>query len=315
MSPRRRFHAKPVSRSGSGRKRLLIFLLLVAFGAVSFAVLRSRPPQPPSLRAPTEQAEDSARPRPAPKRSKPKPAKPASPPLTPSKGPAPTAARLALVIDDLGRSLAEVETLERLGVPLSYAVLPFESHTREVVAALAAGGRELLCHLPMEAEGGNNPGPGALEFDMTGADLGAATARALAAVPGAVGVNNHMGSRLSADRQRMAAVLAVIGGRGLFYLDSRTSAESVGYRTALELGVASAERQVFLDRDPETAAIDAQFARWLALAKERGSAIAIGHPYPSTFEVLAREVPKAKAQGFEFVPVSYLLNDAGDGPL
>lgn len=310
----------------------MAFLVLAALGAVALAIFRDRPPRPPALERGNEPlSEPSPKPRPS-KTSKPsKAASPRDP--TPTRPPpaatgaevvaaaakplvpaTPGTFRLALVIDDLGRSLADVERLEGLAVPVSYAVLPFESHTREVVAALRARQREVLCHLPMEPEGGSNPGPGALRLEMTSGDLGNATARALEAVPGAVGVNNHMGSRLSADRERMKTVLGVIAERGLFFLDSRTSAESVGYDTALGLGMASAERQVFLDRDPETAAVEAQFSRWLELARERGSAIAIGHPYASTFEVLAREVPKARAQGFEFVPVSFLMTDLGDAP-
>ncbi len=327
MTSRRRPQARPVARASAGRRILLVFLLLVAVGAVVAAVLRSRPPKPPVLSSSPE-AKPPAPPKvaktPKPKAPKPKPApEPPTPKPTFDRPAAPSelseapksGPRLALVIDDLGRSLVEVETLERLGVAISYAVLPFESKSSEVVKALVSRRREVLCHLPMEPEGGSNPGPGALTLEMSRADLSAATLRALEAVPGAVGVNNHMGSRLSSDRERMETVLAVIAGRGLFFLDSRTSAESVAYRTALDLGLASAERQVFLDREPEVSAIDAQFSRWLAVARERGSAIAIGHPYPSTFEVLERAIPKARAEGFEFVPVSYLLNDPGDGPL
>lgn len=224
-------------------------------------------------------------------------------------------ARVALVIDDLGRSLTDLETLGKLGVPLSYSVLPFETLTPQVVGALRQRGEEILCHLPMEPANGANPGPGALRRAMSEAQLVQATREALAAVPGAVGVNHHMGSSFSTDPDAMSTVLELLGDRQLFYLDSRTSPDSVGYRIARRLGVAAAERQVFLDSDPAPAAIHHQFARLLALARSRGAAIAIGHPYPSTLATLAKEVPEARALGYEFVPVSYLMDDPGGPPL
>ncbi|HVS00213.1 MAG TPA: divergent polysaccharide deacetylase family protein [Thermoanaerobaculia bacterium] len=216
--------------------------------------------------------------------------------------------RIALVIDDLGRSVEDLDTLARLGVPVSYAVLPFEEQTPAVVTELRRRGAEILCHLPMEPKNGEDPGPGALRLGMGRDELREKTLAALGAVPGAAGVNNHMGSGLSADEGSMEAILQVLSGRGLFFLDSRTSAESVGYRVARELGIPAAERQVFLDADQTPEAIQAQFQRLLGLARTRGAAIAIGHPHPATLATLAAEVPKAKAQGYEFVPVSYLLD-------
>jgi polysaccharide deacetylase 2 family uncharacterized protein YibQ len=223
-------------------------------------------------------------------------------------------AHVALVIDDLGASLDPLADLERLGVPISYSVLPFEEETAAVVAELAADGKEILCHLPMEARNGADPGPGALRLGMPEAELARTTEAALAAVPGAAGVNNHMGSGLSADPESMRSILAVLAGRGLFFLDSRTSAESAGYRVARALGVPAAERQVFLDDDPAPAAIAAQFARLLDLARTRGAAIAIGHPNPTTLDTLARHVPRARRAGYRFVPVSYLLDQTGEPP-
>lgn len=231
-----------------------------------------------------------------------------------TSAPATGGPRIAIVIDDLGRDETEIEEIEAFGVPVTYSVLPYEEETAAVVAELTARGEEMLCHLPMEPEGAGDPGPGALLASMNDDELVVATDRALAEVPGAVGVNNHMGSGFSADARAMRPVLAHLGKRHLFFLDSRTSAKSVGYRLAIELGVPSAERQVFLDDLEEPAAIRAQFARLLGLAKKKGAAIAIGHPHPNTLAVLAEEIPKAVAAGFEIVPVSYLLDRAGDLP-
>ena len=220
-------------------------------------------------------------------------------------------ARIALVIDDLGHDVAELRPLEALGVPVTYSVLPYEPQTPEVVAELRRRKAEILLHLPMEPKNGENPGPGALLQGMSDGELRQRTEEALKAVPGAVGVNNHMGSLLSAEEGPMNTVLGVLAERGLFFLDSRTSADSVGYKVALGLGVPAAERQVFLDGEATPEAIHTQFQRLLAVARAKGSGVAIGHPHPETLAALAREVPKAKADGFELVPVSYLLTKAG----
>ncbi|RMH18023.1 MAG: divergent polysaccharide deacetylase family protein [Acidobacteria bacterium] len=304
------------ARSGRGRRparalsrgvRLLLGLALVVLFGIGLAlgVEMSKPPPRPDL----EQL-----------KIHPPPPPPAPPPVAvappeddgvvlrsppPPRGERP---RLAVVVDDLGRSVAVLDRLAEIGVPLTYSVLPYESRTPEVVAYLRARGAELLCHLPMEARGGVSAGPGALRRDMTRAELIAATERALAAVPGAVGANNHMGSEISADRQAMRTVLEVLAERGLYYLDSRTTPDTLGYTVARQLGMAAGERQVFLDVERDPAAISAQFEAALAAARQRGGAIVIAHPYPETLEVLARELPRARAQGFELVTASALLD-------
>lgn len=310
---------------------MLAFVALAA-GAVAALWLGYRAFAPPEAAAPppASAAGPSSSPAPTPEQpvpeireaavSEPEPAVAApngpshEPPPEPSAVPAGAEALVALVIDDLGRSLGDLDALGALGVPVSHAVLPFESRTAEVASALAARGAEVLVHLPMEAAGGADPGPGTLRATMSGSELAAATRRALEAVPGAVGVNNHMGSVLSADERAMRAVLGVVAERDLFFLDSRTSPQTVAYRTAADLGIPAAERQVFLDPDPRPEAVRAQFHRLLGLARERGAAIAIGHPLPATLDVLADEVPRARALGYRFVPVSYLLDRTGDLP-
>lgn len=230
--------------------------------------------------------------------------------VPPSSG---NGARIALVIDDLGRDLHDLDVLRDLGVPITYSVLPFEIRTPEVIDVLRARGAEYLCHLPMEASGGANPGPGALVRSMTRLELIDATRQALLATPGAVGVNNHMGSQLTSDGEALRPVLETLLEEGLFFLDSRTSGQSVGYQLATELGIATARRHVFLDPDPSLEAIRSQWRRLLDLAHRQGAAIAIGHPYDTTFQVLQEEVAAAREKGYEFVPVSYLLERPG-GP-
>lgn len=247
------------------------------------------------------------------------PRRPELPPRGPAvkqDGRAPTDAGsvpIALVIDDLGRSVGDVDRLLSLGIPMSFAVLPYESRTEEVAAELGRRGAEVLLHLPMQPEGGENPGPGALTREMGPLELSAAIERALAQVPGATGVNNHMGSGFTGDRGAMEVVVGLVGRSGRFYLDSRTSADSLGYSVARAEGVATAKRDVFLDEDPAPEAVRGQFHRLLELARREGSAIAIGHPHPATIAVLAEQVPRALEQGYRFVPVSALM-ERGEAP-
>lgn len=233
------------------------------------------------------------------------PAEPAAR-LVAAPGPAPVA-RIAVLIDDLGARLDDAERLLAIGVPLSYAVLPNLPETKEVAALVSARGAELLCHLPMEPEGVEDPGPGALAEGMSAGEVARRTRAAIEAVPGAVGVNNHMGSRLTAEAATMRAVLGVVAERGLFFVDSRTTPDSVAEQIARELGLPTAARDVFLDAEAGAPSIEAELERLLDLARERGAAIAIAHPHRATLELLERELPRLKARGFELVPVSYLL--------
>ncbi|MFL6233616.1 MAG: divergent polysaccharide deacetylase family protein [Thermoanaerobaculia bacterium] len=310
------------SRSqGSKAGGIVLFLLGLFVGAgILYFFLKPSAPRGPEAAGPPASARSAApkAPRRAEHRKSPSDhVEPEAPAAVPAATETVTAtgpvrgARIALVIDDLGHDVADLRPLEALGVPVTYSVLPYEQQTPEVVAELRRRKAEMLLHLPMEPVHGQNPGPGALLQGMSDGELRQKTEEALKAVPGAVGVNNHMGSLLSAEEGPMNAVLSVLAERGLFFLDSRTSADSVGYKVALSLGVPAAERQVFLDGDESPEAIHAQFQRLLTVARAKGSGVAIGHPHPETLAALTREVPRAKAEGFEFVPVSYLLTRSG----
>lgn len=317
--------ARRRSRSGGSKAGgIVLFLLGLFVGAGALYLFTkpssprvpeaSEPPAPARSAAPPRAARHTERRDPPSEHVEPEaPATAATPAATETVTPAGPVhgARVALVIDDLGHDVEELRPLEALGVPITYSVLPFEPQTPEVVAELRRRKAEILLHLPMEPVHGQNPGPGALLQGMSDGELREKTEAALKAVPGAVGVNNHMGSLLSSEEGPMNAVLGVLAEKSLFFLDSRTSADSVGYKVALSLGVPAAERQVFLDGEATPEAIHTQFQRLLAVARAKGSGIAIGHPHPETLAALTREVPKAKADGFEFVPVSYLLTRAG----
>ena len=319
MAQRRPGH-RPPRRSAAPRWRrwaLLAVALVLGLGGLWLArrgELRDGPEDGPGgeTAAPPSPAREGVRERPPARGAEREgPAAPPAP-APPAAGPDRPAGHVALVIDDLGRGLEELAALAALDVPLSYSVLPFEERTAEVVARLREGGAEILCHLPMQGATGADPGPGALLAGMPGDGLAGATRSALARVPGAVGVNNHMGSTLTADPAAMGMVLRVLQQEGLFFLDSRTTVDTVGYSLARSLGLPAAQRDVFLDDDPQPAAVREQFRRLLDRSRERGAAIAIAHPHPSTLAVLREEVPRARAEGFTFVPVSFLLDRTGD---
>jgi polysaccharide deacetylase 2 family uncharacterized protein YibQ len=245
------------------------------------------------------------------------PARPAVEPVSDQRPALPEgvpAARIAIVIDDLGREKGAVERLLAFGVPFTYAILPFEPKSVEIARFLESKGAEVMVHLPMEPKGKADPGPGALVHGMSRAELREATAAAIAAVPGATGVNNHMGSAMTTDPDAMRAVFAELAKDGLFFLDSRTSSDSVGYDQARERGIATARRDLFLDDTDDRAAIEGELAKLIDLARERGAAIGIAHPRPETFAAFEEVLPELRVQGVEVVPVSFLLERSEELP-
>jgi polysaccharide deacetylase 2 family uncharacterized protein YibQ len=218
------------------------------------------------------------------------------------------AARLAIVLDDAGASTEIVGQVERLPLAVAVAVLPNAAHSAEVARALGAEGREVLLHMPMEPVTNHGPGPGegAVEVGLPPAEVRARLERALRVVAAARGVNNHMGSRATADAPTMRDVMAVLADRGLYFLDSRTTSETVAERVARECGVPVLRRDVFLDVVTEPDAVRRALEEAVARARSQGSAVAIGHVHPLTLEVLAVELPRL-GDGVRLVRPSQLL--------
>jgi polysaccharide deacetylase 2 family uncharacterized protein YibQ len=171
-------------------------------------------------------------------------------------------------------------------------------------------GKEVVLHLPMQPiEAAVDPGPGALELDQTRDEFAAVFAADLAAVPFARAVSNHMGSLLTRHPGHMLWLMEELRAHGsLFFVDSYTTAASVGLQVARENGVPALRRDVFLDSDPTAGAIQAQWQRLLAQARAHGFAIGIGHPYEATLTLLERELPGlGNTSGLELVPLATLL--------
>ncbi len=215
--------------------------------------------------------------------------------------------RIAILIDDLGHDRAVGQRVLALPDAVGVAVLPLTPHSTTLAAAAVAQGRDLLLHLPLEALEAEELGPGGIEAGATSAAMQAALAAGLASVPGAAGVNNHMGSLLTQAPESMRVLLRALHARELYFVDSYTTERSVALKLARELGVPATRRDVFLDPEPGEAAVAEQWQRLLALARQRGVALAIGHPSPVTLGWLERELPKLGAQGIVLVRVSALV--------
>jgi len=218
--------------------------------------------------------------------------------------------RIAIIIDDLGDRMVEGQRAIALPGPLAMAFLPHTPNARVLAAAAVADGKEVMLHLPLQAVTGNDLGPGAITLDTTEAQFRRVFRENLDSVPGVVGVNSHMGSLLTRHPGHMTWLMdALLEAGGLFFVDSYTTSESVALQMAGEAGVPALKRDVFLDTDPDPAAIRFQFERLVRLAKERGTAVGIGHPYPTTLEVLEELLQHLDEYGVELVPVRALLED------
>jgi polysaccharide deacetylase 2 family uncharacterized protein YibQ len=275
-------------------------LLALALGIALFVKTRPSQPQP-------------EKPRPAPRHAVRR--LPPLPPLAPTRAPEPTFApvatgRIAIVIDDLGNDREAVERIARWPFRVAGAVLPGLPGSAESARRLSASGKEVLLHLPMEPDGYPRirPGPGVVLRADSDEKIAQTVADDLETVPGAVGVNNHMGSAATADPRVMRAVVRVLTARRLFLLDSRTTEATVARRIADEEALPAVSRKVFLDAVESEDAIERSFHDLVRKAKKDGSALAIGHPHPATLAVLERELPSLHSQGVELVTVVALTS-------
>jgi polysaccharide deacetylase 2 family uncharacterized protein YibQ len=215
---------------------------------------------------------------------------------------------IALIIDDIGYDQNMAMALYALEPNISFSILPWSPHGRAIAGILRDKGAQILLHLPMEPiqYPEVNPGPGALLTGMSPDELIVQLEKNLDDVPGASGVNNHMGSRLTTEASQMYQVFTILKKRNLFFVDSVTARRSQCRAAARLLQVRFGERDVFLDNVQEKAYISGQFAQLKKIAQKHGHAIGIGHPYPATLETLKTELPKIKGK-IRVVPVSRMV--------
>jgi len=224
--------------------------------------------------------------------------------------------RIAIIIDDLGDNLVNGLRAVRLSGDVTCSFLPFAPYTKDLARQAHFQDKEVMLHLPMDSLDDRHLGPGGLKVGMLRDRFVKVLREDLRAVPYATGVNNHMGSLLTQLPENMEWLMTELQRYPFYFVDSRTTRSTVARNYAMSWGIPSQKRDVFLDNRQTRPAIIRQFRRLLAIAKARGQAVAIGHPYDVTLDVLEEWLPRlARDEGVELVHVSRLLDGTGRRPL
>lgn len=221
--------------------------------------------------------------------------------------------RIALIIDDIGQQLEPGRRAVALPGPVALAFLPHRPHVERLARAAERADKEILLHLPLQAEDRNRLGPGAVTLDMTRAAFRRTFRENLAAVPHVDGVNTHMGSMLTRHPGHMDWLMAELRAQAaLFFVDSYTTDKSIATEVAADWGVPHARRDVFLDGERSREAIARQFERLMQIARDRGLAVGIGHPHPETLSFLEQALPALPERGIELVPLRELVSSRSE---
>jgi len=229
-------------------------------------------------------------------------------PVSSAQRPPQNTGTLVFVIDDAGNNLHELEPFLRIPGPLTIAVLPGLPYSAEAARRIRAAGKEVILHQPMEALGAQNPGPGAIYSGMGGEEIRSILARNIAEIGPVSGINNHQGSKISMDGEIMEIILSFCAERGLFFLDSRTTAETVIPSLARRLGMKIAERDTFLDNEQDRDSMLRYITTGLARAQRNGSAVMIGHVWsPALAPLLAEQYSILTIQGYTIKTVSDII--------
>jgi len=217
--------------------------------------------------------------------------------------------KVAIVIDDLGGENQMSQEILHWNVPLTLSILPFTPYSKVLAQQAYQRGKEVILHLPMEPHGypKTKPGEGVLLQEMEEERFLRQLSMDLEAVPNIKGVSNHMGSRLMEDPGKVRIIMKELKRRGLFFLDSRTTPQTMGLQIAESIGVRATERSLFLDHSQDPEEIKRQLEKLAQLSLETGKAIGIGHPHPSTLKSLKEMIPRMKERGIEIVPLSSVV--------
>ncbi|MCD6152010.1 MAG: divergent polysaccharide deacetylase family protein [Deltaproteobacteria bacterium] len=217
--------------------------------------------------------------------------------------------RIAIIIDDMGMNTPIAKQFIQLSFPLTFSIFPYAPHSLEVAKLFHEAGQQIMLHVPMEPHGypDVDPGPGALLDSMNDQQLLSRFRKELSAIPGIVGINNHMGSKLTENRHIMALFMNCLHDEPLFFIDSRTIAGTVAFDEALKAGIPAGQRDVFLDNIQDEQYILTQLRKLIAIAKIKKTAVGIGHPYPETVAALRRVGQLTQESRVTIVPVSKLI--------
>ena len=216
--------------------------------------------------------------------------------------------KLAFIIDDLGYETEVAKKMIELEFPVTLSILPFLQYSEFIAEEGKKNNQEIILHLPMEPSNSSaNPGPGAIKSSMSEEEIRQSVRDCILNFPYIIGVNNHMGSKITEDRKIMEIILEEIGELNLFFIDSMTTKDSIAQEVAQEMEIKSAVRSVFLDNENDMEYIKGQMLLVQETALREGEAIAIGHSRINTFYVLKRMIPELIKAGIEIVPVSELV--------
>lgn len=217
--------------------------------------------------------------------------------------------KLAVIVDDCGYDMSSVRTLLNTGLPLNFAVLPYKPYSSDVLEMIKSDGRVAMLHLPMEPVDRSAMSEGSCTIctDMSKDKILELTRKAINSMPGVSGVNNHQGSKATADSATMTTVLQELRNQDLFFVDSRTSSKSVARDKAVAMGVPTARNDIFLDNSSDVQAIRKQIYKAMDIAEKNGSAIAICHARPNTAKAWSMYAEEIKNTGIELVPITDLL--------
>ena len=199
---------------------------------------------------------------------------------------------LIFVIDDVGYNLKQLQPFLDLPFKITFAILPGLAYTEEAAAMIHNAGKEYILHQPMDAVNGSDTGPGVIHKGMSIDEVRNRVTENLVPLPLAAGINNHMGSAGTADKDLMVSLFTVLKGKGMFFLDSRTTSNSVGAEVAVQIGLPFAERSVFLDNNKEKKAIEESIEKGVDISEKKGHAVMIGHIWSAELaEVLLEMYP------------------------
>ncbi len=220
--------------------------------------------------------------------------------------------QVAIIIDDLGYDRKIAKKFSQLQAPITFSILPYGPHRKKIARLAHDKGLDVMLHLPMEPleYPTVNPGPGTLLTSMAPDQLIRQLEKNLDAVPDIKGVNNHMGSKMTAESSQMYQVFTILKKRGLFFIDSRTTAQTLCKPSARLFQIPFAQRDIFLDHRQDPAFIRRQLKELVRIAQQHGQAIGIGHPHTVTYDILREMLPELQKK-VQLVPASQLVHPVG----
>ncbi len=303
-------------KKGLGGLLVLIVLVIVA-GVMVHHFIKRQPPAGPPIPIAKARIAIPVPPKPVVQKPRyeayPHPKVLDKPAIVPAVRPRPgKLPRVAIIIDDMGYDRGMAKKFLSMDAVLTFSILPYSPFQETILNATRSKGWETMLHLPMEPDEYPrvNPGPGALLTSMTPDQLIHQLSLDIAAVPGVKGVNNHMGSKLTAVSPQMNQVFSILKKEGLFFIDSRTCSQSLCRPSARLLRLPFAERDIFIDHLRTPVFIRGQLQKLIRTAQKNGQAIGIAHPHPETYNILREMLPELQ-QKVRLVPASSLVHVVG----